>query len=498
MTQPHIDLHMHSSFSDGTDTPEELLRKFRDTDIDIFSLTDHDEIEAGNVILSARRSGDPQFITGVEFSCRDEYGKYHILGYRYDPNAESMIRLVNRAYGLRIIKAFRRLEWLEKAFGFSFPPEDIADLLSHRNPGKPHIADMMIAHGYAPDKSNAITQYISCCPVQIEYVTPNEAISAILQGGGIPVLAHGLFGNGDQKDHPLARSEMEARIARLKEAGLQGLECFYSGFTAEQTELMLELKNQYCLYATAGSDYHGTNKAVKLCDIGTAGTANRVRVYEELKPFLKACGIDSADLTGDRPDMTEQKRMSAGNMNDTTEETLAFLTELLKTAEITGEEADLALNGGRVGLAKFLSRYCHRGQKDKAGEPYFKHPETVAARVTSEDEKIVALLHDTLEDTDLAPETIRRLFGQDILDGVRAMTRCKNETYEEFIVRCGKNLLGRAVKLADLSHNMDLSRLSKVTESNLRHYRRYHAATAYLQGPMDEASTAAYLNSAKS
>ena len=494
MTQPRIDLHMHSSFSDGTDTPEELLRKVREAGIDIFSLTDHDEIGAGKAILSARGPGDPQLIAGAEFSCRDEYGKYHILGYRYDPNAESVTRLVKRAHGLRIIKAFRRVEWLERTYGFKFPPEDIADLLSHRNPGKPHIADMMTAHGYAPDRSAAITQYISRCPVQIEYVTPNEAISAILQGGGIPVLAHGLFGNGDQKDHPLTRGEMEERVIRLKDAGLQGLECFYSGFTAEQTELMLELKNRYGLFATAGSDYHGTNKAIAPGDIGTSGTADRARVYEELKPFLKACGIGAA-WSGERRNTMEQNQMNARNADGTTEKTLAFLTELLKTAEITGEEADLALNGGRVGLAKFLSRFCHRGQTDRAGEPYYRHPEAVSARVETEDEKIVALLHDTLEDTDLAPETIRRLFGQDILDSVQAMTRRRDETYEEFVVRCGKNPLGRAVKLADLSHNMDLSRLPRLTGSDLRHYRRYRAAAAYLQGPMDEAAAAAYLNS---
>lgn len=184
-------------------------------------------------------------------------------------------------------------------------------------------------------------------------------------------------------------------------------------------------------------------------------------------------------------------------MDDFTEKTLAFLKELLKTTEISGEEADLALHGGRAGLAEFLSRVYHRGQTDKAGAPYYLHPASVAARVESEDEKIVAFLHDTLEDTDLAPETILWLFGQDILDGVRAMTRGEDETYTEFVVRCGKNPLSRAVKLADLAHNMNLRRLSTVTETDLRHYRRYLAATEYLHGPMDAASTAAYLNSIK-
>lgn len=92
-----IDLHMHSNISDGTDTPEELLSKIRQEKIDVFSLTDHDDIEGCESIRKKITDKDPFFINGVEFSCMDENGKYHILGYDFIPQSPDIIRLVSEA-----------------------------------------------------------------------------------------------------------------------------------------------------------------------------------------------------------------------------------------------------------------------------------------------------------------------------------------------------------------------------------------------------------------
>lgn len=294
MHYPIIDLHMHTVFSDGTDALDELLEKIRETGIDVFAITDHDEIRGAKEMLEKVRIIDPGFITGVEFSCRDEFGKYHILGYHYDPESADMKAMIGRVRELRMKKAQKRVEWLETEYGFRFPQEDLDELFANNNPGKPHIADMVVKNGYAPDRSTAITEYISPCRFA-EYIRPEEAIQAILKGGGIPVLAHGLFGNGDQKNNPLSAHEMEDRIIRLKEMGLQGLECFYSGFSAEQTELMLKFKNQHRLFATAGSDYHGKKKTVQLGNTGEAAAKDQSRVYTELMPFLEECGASFGD-----------------------------------------------------------------------------------------------------------------------------------------------------------------------------------------------------------
>ena len=97
MTDAHkIDLHMHSTVSDGTDTPEELLARVQEAGIELFALTDHDALKGCDMIRKARKPGDPQFLNGVEFSCRDELGKYHILGYGYDPDSPSILNVVEK------------------------------------------------------------------------------------------------------------------------------------------------------------------------------------------------------------------------------------------------------------------------------------------------------------------------------------------------------------------------------------------------------------------
>ena len=112
----------------------------------------------------------------------------------------------------------------------------------------------------------------------------------------------------------------------------------------------------------------------------------------------------------------------------------------------------------RVYAAKLISRLAHKGQFDRQGEPYYKHPETVAAGVMTDDEKIVAYLHDVVEDTDVTEEEIRAVFGDDIADAVALMTHDENESYESYVKRIAENEIARHVKMSDLRHNMDLTR----------------------------------------
>ena len=99
-----IDLHMHSTVSDGTDTPEALLGCVRAVGLELFSLTDHDAVKGCEQILALRAADDPRFLPGVEFSCRDEAGKYHILGYGYDAKTEPIRCVVDKGHDLRMKK----------------------------------------------------------------------------------------------------------------------------------------------------------------------------------------------------------------------------------------------------------------------------------------------------------------------------------------------------------------------------------------------------------
>lgn len=256
---------MHSIVSDGSDTPQELLLRVKEAGIGIFSLTDHDAVKGCSVIRRLLDAGSPRFICGVEFSCKDEEGKYHILGYGCDPDSVHVQRVVSRGHMLRIRKVMARLDFLKKEFGFSFDPRDIADLMAMDNPGKPHIGNLMVRYGYAETKEKAIKQYINKLHFGSEYVTPKEAIEGVLGSGGIPVLAHPAYGNGDQL---ILGEELSERVERLIGYGLKGVEGFYSGFTGKIRAQVLSIAENKGLYVTAGSDFHGSNKLVQLGDTG--------------------------------------------------------------------------------------------------------------------------------------------------------------------------------------------------------------------------------------
>ena len=260
-----IDLHMHTSVSDGTDTPEGIIRRVKEAGISLFSVTDHDSVKSAVIILRNLRSDDPRFITGVEFSCRDELGKYHILGYGYRPASRAVRRVANKAHAMRENKVRARLEFIDREFGFSFTDSDVRSLLSKDNPGKPHIANLMIKYGYAESREQAIRQYLNKARFESEYIRPEEAVSAIRKGGGVPVLAHPAYGSGEEL---ILGGQMISRLRRLTDMGLEGIEAFYSGFTAKIRNELLVLAERFGLYVTAGSDYHGANKLIRIGDTG--------------------------------------------------------------------------------------------------------------------------------------------------------------------------------------------------------------------------------------
>ncbi|MBQ5952226.1 MAG: PHP domain-containing protein [Lachnospiraceae bacterium] len=277
-----IDLHMHTNVSDGTDTPEEIFARVKAAGFGLFSITDHDAVKAAGIIPGLREEGDPLFLSGAEFSCKDEEGKYHILGYGFDPEAGAVKDLVDLGHSYRMNKVRARLKFLTDEFGFTFPQEELDKLFAMDNPGKPHIANLMVKLGYVKTKEIGIRNYINKLLIRTQYVRPEEAISGILGGGGIPVLAHPAYGSGDQL---ILGEEMEERLKRLMDFGLQGVEAYYSGFPKRIREEMLGFAKRFGLYVTAGSDYHGRNKLVVLGDNGLDDAADGP---DGLQRFLEA------------------------------------------------------------------------------------------------------------------------------------------------------------------------------------------------------------------
>ncbi|MBP5648602.1 MAG: PHP domain-containing protein [Clostridia bacterium] len=265
-----IDLHMHTTVSDGTDSPEEIIQRVKAAGIDMFSVTDHDAIKGCIVVRSLLKEANLSFIPGVEFSCKDENGKYHILGYGYDPQSDAIKEVIDTGHTYRISKLKKRIDFLKKEYGFSFSDEDLSALYKLDNPGKPHIGNLMVKYGYAPSKEIAIQTYVDKFHAGSEYVRPEQAIKGILAAGGIPVLAHPSYGRGDEL---ILSGEMELRLRRLISFGLEGVEAFYSGFTPKLEEEILSFAEKFGLYVTAGSDYHGKNKLVQLGDTNLSSDA---------------------------------------------------------------------------------------------------------------------------------------------------------------------------------------------------------------------------------
>ena len=169
-------------------------------------------------------------INGVEFSCKNEGGKYHILGYGYRLDGKTICDLAGKTHQMRMEKARGRLKVLKAKYGYSFSDEDKEKLLSLDNPGKPHIGNLMVQYGYASSKDEAIENVLNDIHVHTGSIKPEEAILAIRESGGLAILAHPPFGNGSQY---ITGEKLKERILRLKNLGLDGLETWYSGYDAK-------------------------------------------------------------------------------------------------------------------------------------------------------------------------------------------------------------------------------------------------------------------------
>lgn len=135
-----------------------------------------------------------------------------------------------------------------------------------------------------------------------------------------------------------------------------------------------------------------------------------------------------------------------------------------------------------------IATAAHGGQVDKAGAPYILHPLRVMLRLRTAEERIVGMLHDVVEDSAWTLESLRAEgFSEAVLRGIDAVTRREGESYEDFVLRAGRDPLGRPVKLADLEDNCDLSRLPAPTEQDQARVARYRRAIALLNGPAGSA-----------
>ena len=250
-----VDLHIHTTASDGSDTPPELARKAAAAGLRLFSVTDHDTID-GALEMERFVPAGVRYLRGVEFSCTDPAGKCHILGYNYDPDHPAFQAALQEGRQLRLDKLRLRVEQLRRDFGLELTKEEEAWLWSRKSPGKPHLGRIILDRGLADSLDQAIRSFIRDVPGR-DRIDAKTAVEAITASGGFPVWAHPLGGEGEKR---LSPEKFKKLLSALTGYGIRGLECRYSRYSMEDVDFLLSQAEKHGLTVTGGSDYHGSNK----------------------------------------------------------------------------------------------------------------------------------------------------------------------------------------------------------------------------------------------
>lgn len=254
-----VDLHLHTTASDGSFTPARLVALLRQKGIRTFAVTDHDAVE-GAVEMQAIVPPDLRFIPGVEFSCRSAVGKYHILGYGFDPRHPAILAAVEEGRQLRRQKQAQRIRWLEEQHGIRLTEEELRWLNSRKSPGKPHLGRILLDRGLDTEGAGmmgVLRRYVNGFKGGNDRIGVDTAVRAIRQAGGVAVWAHPLGGEGKRhKTH----EELQPLLEDLLAHGVEGMECWYSRYSGQEIALLTELAHRHGLLISGGSDFHGAPK----------------------------------------------------------------------------------------------------------------------------------------------------------------------------------------------------------------------------------------------
>ena len=279
-----VDLHTHSTASDGTDAPAEVIRKAKRAGLSAVALTDHDTVEGcAEAAAEARRVGI-DFMPGIEVSCAyPRPGIIHMLGYGVDYAGGEFAGFTDRLQEARRERNRRLVEALRRA-GVRIELEEVAAVAGGGQIGRPHFAKVLAMKGYIPHPAAAYRYYLGNAgdfKVEKDEPAPAEAIAMIHAAGGAAVLAHP---NQLRKQN---YAQLAAEIRSLADAGLDGVECIYNDHRESFVHELKELCKGHGLLMTGGSDYHGSAK--KFITLGRCGLRRRVprKLYDRLHQRLR-------------------------------------------------------------------------------------------------------------------------------------------------------------------------------------------------------------------
>lgn len=258
-----IDLHLHTHYSDGTMSPEELVKYAQQNNISTIAITDHDGMGGLKEGAEAGRRLGVRVIPGIELSTEDDEGIYaHILGYFFDPENEDLKNEIEWIRQKRVERNKKMLAALNR-IGCKLNWDDLQLREGQDFIGKPTFALALMRKGYisTPEeafKEGRFMRSETVRSVHREKITAKRAIELIRGAGGAAVLAHPMkIGRLGKEANDAYFEKLDLLLAKLKDVGLGGMECYYSEHRWPQTEHLIQLVKKHGLLVTAGSDFHG-------------------------------------------------------------------------------------------------------------------------------------------------------------------------------------------------------------------------------------------------
>ncbi len=278
-----IDLHLHTTYSDGSLPPGEVLALAHQAHVSALAITDHDIMDGVPEAIHAGRQLGIEVIPGIELSSRHAESELHILGYFLDARDPL---LTERLAQVRANRHKRNPQIVAKLneLGLAITYEEVKDLAGTDAVGRPHIARVLMNKGYVASAKEAFDRYLaSGKPAYVPRTLPDpvEAITWIREAKGIPVLAHPLW-------VPEKTESLPALCTRLKDAGLLGIEVHYSTHKPWQTAQFLDLARRLELLVTGGSDFHGITKPDIAVGIGRGDLTVPEKLLEPLRQAAAA------------------------------------------------------------------------------------------------------------------------------------------------------------------------------------------------------------------
>ena len=248
-----LDLHIHTTASDGSLTPTQVVQLARKRGFSLIAVTDHDTMGGVAEALEAGKKYNVDVVPGVEISSGVTL-EVHMLGYGMSPDHPVMKAMLENMRAARVERMERIIENLQK-MGVPITVEEV-EAVAGGAIGRPHIAQVLIAHGLVPDVRTAFREYIGVgakAYVERRKMTSEQVIANIRDAGGVPVLAHGGL---------LRISEVELNqwIDSMAKKGLMGLECYHNAHTPQMERLLRAAAERNGLLVTGGSDFHGASR----------------------------------------------------------------------------------------------------------------------------------------------------------------------------------------------------------------------------------------------